>query len=93
VLKIRRVRWTEPEVNALKDKALLLKRPGTMSEQRRASLAAVFPNRSVGALHLMVCKIKVAESKAARKLEGVGGGKETANSCKTMWTSRQGHEQ
>ena len=65
-------------MNALKNKALLLKRPGTMSEQRRASLAAIFPNRSVGALHSIICKIKVAESKAARKLEGVGGGKENS---------------
>ena len=75
MLKVHRVKWIEPEVDVLKDNAFLLNRPGLMSEQRRASVAAIFPNRSVGALHSMVCKIKVAESKATRELQGVDGGK------------------
>jgi hypothetical protein len=69
LVKIHKEKWTAAEVDTLKSNASLLKRPGSMTEQRRATLATLFPNRSVWALHSKLCKIKVAEAKAARELQ------------------------
>ena len=68
-VKNHRDRWTAIEMEALKSNASLLKKPKLLTEQRRATLAEIFPNRTFRALRAKLSKIRAAESKAAGKLE------------------------
>lgn len=73
--KKRRDKWTAVEMDALKNNSSLVMKPKSMTEQRRAALAAIFPNRTLRAVQAKLFKIKAAE------------GKETRNSAEAQVTS------
>ena len=64
--KKHRDKWTAVEMDALKNNASLVMKPKSMTEQRRAALAAIFPNRTLRAVQAKLFKIKAAEVRETR---------------------------